>query len=177
MTQSNQWYLGKVDFLPAPHTRISCFAKAVNGEWVTSDLTTELPPFSKVFVKPRALYYFEKDMIHQGSIFAITAEEDLDSEDVRHDTYIVRQSDNIKIPRIVLDLRNKTMEQIRYQLIEKGLDGFDSIILDIEEIIIAINNEQCLVLDLQKHPVYGRYITSTGIKEIFEFDNIVKPIL
>lgn len=171
MTQSNQWYLGKVDFLPAPHTRISCFAKAVNGEWVTSDLTTELPPFSKVFVKPRALYYFEKDMIHQGSIFAITAEEDLDSEDVRHDTYIVRQSDNIKIPRIVLDLRNKTMEQIRYQLIEKGLDGFDSIILDIEEIIIAINNEQCLVLDLQKHPVYGRYITSTGIKEIFEFDN------
>ena len=45
------------------------------------------------------------------------------------------------------------------------------VILDIEEIIIAINNEQCLVLDLQKHPVHGRYITSTGIKKIFEFDN------
>lgn len=181
MTQSNQWYLGKVDYDPTPHTRISCLAIAKNGAWVKEDLTRVLPPLGKVFAVSRSLSDLKRyninsssfNSIKEGCVLAVTPTKNSESESTEkeHDHFLISNTTDVMIPKIVLDFRSKTLEQIRYQLIEQGLDGFNNIILEVEEIIIAINNEQCLVLDLQKHPTNGRHITSTGLKEIFEFDN------
>ena len=183
MTQSNQWYLGKVDYDPTPHTRISCLAVAKNGAWIKEDLIKVLPPLGKVFAVSRSLSDLRRysinsssfNSIKEGCVLAVAPSKNVESGNTEkeHDHYLISNTSDVTIPRIVLDFRNKTMEQIRYELVQRGIDGFGNIISEFEEIIVAINNEQCLVLDLQKHPdpANGRYITNTGLKEIFEFDN------
>lgn len=171
MTQSNQWYLGKVHFKPVPQTQIVCFAKAIDGKWNKQDFTEELPPVGMVFAPGRSLNNFDEDVLDKGSLLAVSVEPnpEINTTEKERDHYIIQHKSNVIMPRIILDLRHKTREEIRYLLLEYGVE-FNDIHLEIEEIIVAFSDTECLALGLEQHPSNTRFITTTGKKYIYEFD-------
>lgn len=157
---SETFYLGHTDYKPKPYTRINCIAKAINGAWKKQSLIDELPAVGKVFAPSLA-------WVEENQLIAITTQANPKQVDDGQDHYIVKDAFS---PNIVLDYRSRTMEQIRYTLIESGLT---SISPHTDKIIVALSDTECLVVKVKPHPSHGRYVTSPGTIDIYSFNKAV----
>lgn len=157
---SETFYLGQTDYKPKPYTRINCIAKAVNGAWKKQSLIDELPAVGKVFAPSLA-------WVEENQLIAITTEVNPKQVDDGQDHYIVKDAFS---PNLVLDYRSRTMEKIRYTLIESGLT---SISPHTDEIIVALSDTECLVVKVKPHPSHGRYVTSPGTIDIYSFNKAI----
>ena len=157
---SETFYLGHTDYKPKPYTRINCIAKAINGAWKKQSLIDELPAVGKVFAPSLA-------WVEENQLIAITTQANPKQVDDGQDHYIVKDAFS---PNIVLDYRSRTMEQIRYTLIESGLT---SISPHTDEIIVALSDTECLVVKVKPHPGHGRYVTSPGTIDIYSFNKAI----
>ena len=157
---SETFYLGHTDYKPKPYTRINCIAKAINGAWKKQSLIDELPAVGKVFAPSLA-------WVEENQLIAITIQANPKQVDDGQDHYIVKDAFS---PNIVLDYRSRSMEQIRYTLIESGLTNISP---HTDEIIVALSDTECLVVKVKPHPSHGRYVTSPGTIDIYSFNKAI----
>lgn len=157
---SETFYLGHTDYKPKPYTRINCIAKAINGAWKKQSLIDELPAVGKVFAPSLA-------WVEENQLIAITIQANPKQVDDGQDHYIVQDAFS---PNIVLDYRSRSMEQIRYTLIESGLNNISPYT---DEIIVALSDTECLVVKVKPHPSHGRYVTSPGTIDIYSFNKAI----
>jgi len=157
---SETFYLGHTDYKPKPYTRINCIAKAINGAWKKQSLIDELPAVGKVFAPSLA-------WVEENQLIAITIQANPKQVDDGQDHYIVKDAFS---PNIVLDYRSRSMEQIRYTLIESGLNNISPYT---DEIIVALSDTECLVVKVKPHPSHGRYVTSPGTIDIYSFNKAI----
>lgn len=169
---SEQWYFGEIDYTPRPHTRISGIAKAVDGKWKKQTLTSDLAPVGKVFVP--ALHDVA---VAKGQFITFTAklnprinEHNSYSSDKEHDHYIIEER---KKPTAVIDYRHMTTEQIRYKLVEFGLGSIDAIDAEPNEVIVALSDTECAIVEIMPHPRNGRYVAKTRNVEVCSFNSAI----
>ena len=169
---SEQWYFGEIDYTPRPHTRISGIAKAVDGKWKKQTLTSDLAPVGKVFVP--ALHDVT---VAKGQFITFTAklnprinEHNSYSSDKEHDHYIIEER---KKPTAVIDYRHMTTEQIRYKLVEFGLGRIDAIDAEPNEVIVALSDTECAIVEIMPHPRNGRYVAKIRTVEVCSFNSAI----
>lgn len=151
----DEMYLGFSDFdySSGRGTRIKAIAKEKNGYWGLADnFEDDLPPKGKAFAIAAALSW-----IKRGQLVAFKVQPN--SQEVRdgYDQFVV--DIGAKPARCILDYRKGGVEFARYQCLEVGLsvDAIDS-----EEVIIAISDEECLVVDFTLDPTTNRYVSASG---------------
>ena len=158
---SEELYLGYAEYIPRPQTRIKCIAKAIDGAWKKQDLINEFPPFGLVFA-------VSISDINLGQPLAITAKQNTREVSIDQDQKIVDKK--IFPLKLVLDYRGKDLDDIRYSLSERGVirtAPFSS------ELIIALNDIHCAVVDVLKHPVTGKYVTNSGTIKKYHFNKSI----
>ncbi len=167
---SEQWYFGEIDYTPRPHTRISGIAKVVNGKWKKQTLTSDLAPVGKVFV-PSLYGEAEKQfLIFTAKLNPRINEHNNYSSDKEHDHYIIEER---KKPTVVIDYRNMSTEQIRYKLVEFGLGSIDAIDAEPNEVIVALSDTECAIVEVMPHPRNGRYVAKTRDVKVYSFNSAI----
>ncbi|EGR1479520.1 hypothetical protein D7V19_17910 [Vibrio parahaemolyticus] len=165
-------YLGfsDYDYSSGHGTRIKAAAKENNGYWVfANNFEDNLPPKGKAFAIASGLSWLKKDQLVAFKVQPI-------SQDVRdgYDQFVV--DPGAKPVRSILDFRKGGVEYARYQCLEVGfsIDAIES-----EEVIIAISDEQCIVLYFTLDLTTNRYVSPSGTvtvcslnPAIFEGDRI-----
>lgn len=165
---SEQWYFGEVDYTPSPQTRISGIAKAVNGQWKKQTLTSDLAPFGKVFT-PNLNGVAEKEfLIFTAKLNPIINKDNNYPSDKERDHYIIEEW---KKPTVVIDCRHMDSEQIRYKLVEFGLGSIDAIDAEPNEVIVALSDTECAIVEVMSHPRNGRYVAKTRNVEVWSFNS------
>ena len=153
-------YIGYCEYEPRSHTRIICEARCENGAWVKQDLSRQLPPVGKVFAISMAL-------ARKDQYIALTAEPNPRDVDIDKDTLIVQRNWS---PREVLDMRGTDLENIRYKSLE---DGFEDLAMGTDEVVIALNDTECVVVPLRQHVVEKRFVADPGHFKVHKFDSRV----
>lgn len=167
---SEQWYFGEVDYTPRPHTRISGIAKAVDGKWKKQTLTSDLAPVGRVFA-PSLYGVAEKQfLIFTVKLNPRISDDNNYSSDKEHDHYIIEER---KKPTVVIDYRHMSTEQIRYKLVEFGLGSIDAIDAEPNEVIVALSDTECAIVEVMSHPRNGRYVAKTRDVEVYSFDSSI----
>lgn len=169
---SEQRYLGQIDYTPRPHTRIIGIAKAVDGKWEKQTLTSDLAPVGKVFVP--ALHDVA---VAKGQLITFTAklnpkisEHNNYPSDKEHDHYI---SEEWEKSVVVIDCRHMDSEEIRYKLVEFGLGSIDAIDAEPSEVIVALSDTECALVEVISHPRNGRYVAKTRNVEVYSFNSAI----
>ena len=152
-------YLGYADYVPQAHTRITCVAKATEGKWERGDdFSKDLPPIGKVFA-----VNISWAKLHQPiAITAMPNPRQVNNDD--RDRLIVDQALPV---RQVMDFRQSGMEGARSALLEKGIVRTAPYSKDL---IAAVSDDQCVVVELSEHPVTGKLVAPSGTVKIFEFN-------
>ena len=167
---SEQWYFGEVDYTPRHHTRISGIAKAVDGKWKKQTLTSDLAPVGRVFA-PSLYGVAEKQfLIFTVKLNPRISDDNNYSSDKEHDHYIIEER---KKPTVVIDYRHMSTEQIRYKLVEFGLGSIDAIDAEPNEVIVALSDTECAIVEVMSHPRNGRYVAKTRDVEVYSFDSSI----
>lgn len=167
---SEQWYFGEVDYTPRPHTRISGIAKAVDGKWKKQTLTSDLAPVGRVFA-PSLYGVAEKQfLIFTVKLNPRISDDNNYSSDKEHDHYIIEER---KKPTVVIDYRHMSTEQIRYKLVEFGLGSIDAINAEPNEVIVALSDTECAIVEVMSHPRNGRYVAKKRDVEVYSFDSSI----
>ena len=167
---SEQWYFGEVDYTPRPQTRISGIAKVDNGKWKKQALTSDLAPVGKVFA-PSLYGVAEKQfLIFTAKLNPRINEHNSYSSDKEHDHYIIEER---KKPTVVIDYRHMSTEQIRYKLVEFGLGSIDAIDAEPNEVIVALSDTECAIVEVMSHPRNGRYVAKTRNVEVYSFNSAI----
>ena len=165
---SEQWYFGEVDYTPRPHTRISGIAKAVDGKWKKQTLASDLAPVGRVFA-PSLYGVAEKQFL----IFTVKLNPRINKDsnylsDKEHDHYIIEKSER---PTVVIDYRHMSTEEIRYRLVEFGLGSIDAIDAEPNQVIVALSDTECAIVEIMSHPRNGRYVAKTRNVEVYSFNS------
>ena len=165
---SEQWYFGEVYYTPSPHTRISGIAKTVNDKWKKQTLTSNLAPFGKVFT-PNLNGVAEKEfLIFTAKLNPIINKDNNYPSDKERDHYIIEEWER---PTVVIDCRHMDSEQIRYKLVEFGLGSIDAIDAEPNEVIVALSDTECVIVEVMSHPRNGRYVAKTRNVEVWSFNS------
>ncbi|WP_440824288.1 hypothetical protein [Psychrobacter cryohalolentis] len=167
---SEQWYFGEVDYTPRPHTRISGIAKAVDGKWKKQTLASDLAPVGRVFA-PSLYGVAEKQFL----IFTVKLNPRINKDsnylsDKEHDHYIIEKSER---PTVVIDYRHMSTEEIRYRLVEFGLGSIDAIDAEPNQVIVALSDTECAIVEIMSHPRNGRYVAKTRNVEVYSFNSAI----
>ena len=157
-------YLGLNDYEPRPHARVTAIAKLSNGCWIKQNSFTDgLPPIGKAFA-------VNLSWVKENQPVCFTVKPNPKEVDGNLDQYIIEQ-DKARRVRCILDYRAEGLEQARYQCIEVGFEEKPDLFSD--EIICAIADDQCLVIELILDPVTNRYVSRTGEVPIYSLNPTV----
>ncbi|MDT3322027.1 hypothetical protein Q4Q52_20030 [Shewanella sp. SP1S2-4] len=149
-------YLGKSvrDYNSGSKSQIEALAKESGGYWVISDsFKYDLPPNGTAFAYDFSLRWIKSDQL---ITFKVQPNSQIKGDS--YDQFVV--DPRAKPVRCILDYRKKGgMEFARYQCLEVGfsVDAIDS-----EEVIIAISDEECLVVHLTLDQATNRYVSRSG---------------
>jgi hypothetical protein len=154
----DELYLGFSDFdySSGRGTRIKALAKDNDGYWKASyNFEEDLPPKGRAFAIAAGLSWVKRDQL-------VAFKVQPNSQEVRDgfDQFVADQG--AKPARCILDYRKGGFEFARYQCLEVGLEIN---VIDSEEVIIAISDEECLVLNLTQEN--GRLFSSSGTATVF----------
>lgn len=156
-------YLGLCDYSPRQHTRITASARFENGCWIKpSSFSDKLPPIGKVFAP--SLPWGKEGM---PVVFTVSPNPPEHYKE-NGDQFVVELG-NAQNVRPILDYRAGGLEQARYQCIEVGLEEDTAIFSN--EIIIAIADDQCIVVNLTLDPATSRYVSRTGSATVFSLNS------
>lgn len=154
----DELYLGfsDYDYSSGRGTRIKALAKENDGYWQTShNFEEDLPPKGRAFAIAAGLSW-----VKRGQLVAFKVQPN--SQEVR-DGYDQFVADQVAKPaRCILDYRKGGVEFARYQCLEVGI-AVNSI--DSEEVIIAISDEECLVVNLTQEN--DRLFSSSGTATVY----------
>jgi hypothetical protein len=162
---SEQWYFGQVEYEPQPHTRVTCIAKAIDGSWKKQDFEQELPPIGKIFAP--SLAWSSKG---QFIIFTSVTNPKINEKDSHLDRYIISEA---HAPTVVIDCRHLSAEQIRYKLVQYGLGSIDGIDSQPNEVIVALSNTECAIVEVKPDSSNGRYVAKTKVVEVRSFNSAI----
>lgn len=160
---SDEMYLGFSDFdYSSGHgTRIKAVAKENDGYWLfANNFEDDLPPKGSAFAIAAGLSW-----VKRFQLVAFKVQQN--SQEVRdgYDQFVVELG--AKPVRPILDFRKDGIEYARYQSLEVG---FTNDAIDSEKVIIAISDEQCIVVDLILDSTTNRYFSSSGRVTVCSFN-------
>lgn len=159
----NAIYLGKSvrDYNSGSKSQIEALAKESGGYWVISDsYKQDLPPNGTAFAYDFSLGWLKRDQLVAFKVQP--------NSQVKGDSYDQFVVDLGAMPvRQIIDYRKGGFEFARYQCLEAGLEIN---VIDSEEVIIAISDEECLVVHLAIDPVTNRYVSPSGTVAVCSFN-------
>ncbi|HBC3434439.1 TPA: hypothetical protein KDY11_002536 [Vibrio parahaemolyticus] len=148
-------YLGRGvrDYNSGSKSQVEALAKEYGGYWVKSDsFKHDLPPNGTAFA-----YDFSLDWLKRNQIVAFKVQPNSQIKGEGYDQFVVDHG--AEPMRCILDFRKYGLEYARYQCLEVG---FTIDVIDSEEVIIAISDDQCIVVDFTLDPTTNRYVSSSG---------------
>ncbi|WP_375553883.1 coiled-coil domain-containing protein [Roseovarius mucosus] len=151
-------FIGYCEYEPNNHTRISCEAQYENGAWIKKDLTRHLPPVGKVFAVslPQA---------RRDQYIALTTEPNPRLVDPEKDHLILNRSWPL---REVINMQGVDLETLRRKVL---IEGFSNLAIGPNEVVIAINDSECIIVPLKETIDRDRWVADPGQFKVHRFDS------
>jgi hypothetical protein len=141
-------FIGSCIYEPRPFTRIEPLAMVEGGAWrVYEDWRDLLPIEGRVF-SPRSPGF------RVGERFAFGVERNDRADANKADQYLLSGATRLQE---ILDYRRVPSEQARRMLVENGIDR---LIPGTTGVVAALEDGNCVVLDMIRHPVSSRFVAN-----------------